>query len=175
MNNENVIRLDEETLHQIIIESVYDYLMENEEDEGLWNQISQGAKSFFGNGYGKGKETNYRNTVADRQQRGEHTANWMNGSTPMNLKQRWKAAKTGYKEQGRIDGNDKVANAIQTLLSFKNAKGQPMFNTNMTLAQVQQKLSTDTSGAKGRVSKANNNIYRGTTTGVMGSGNYQTV
>lgn len=163
----NVVRLTESELKRLISESVINYLIENEEDEGLWNQLKQGTKSFFGNGYGKDKETNFRNTVADRQQRGEHTANWMNGSTPLNLKGRWNAAKAGWKEQGRIDTNDETTKVLTNLVQ--------KYGENKTLGQILKSLNMSSNGARGRISKANNDIYRGSTTGVMGSGKHQTV
>ena len=88
------IRLTESELYNMIAEQVNEAL----QDEGFWNQLKQGTKSFFGNGYRA--DNDYRNTTADRQSRGEHTANFLNGSTPMNLKGRWNAAKTGFQQQG---------------------------------------------------------------------------
>ena len=87
------IVLTESELYNIIAEQVNEAL----QNEDFWNQVIQGTKSFFGNGYRTDKD--YRNTTADRQSRVEHTANFLNGSTPMNLKGRMKAAKTGFQQQ----------------------------------------------------------------------------
>ena len=103
------IVLTESELYNIIAEQVNEAL----QDEGFWNQLKQGTKSFFGNGYRA--DNDYRNTTADRQSRGEHTANFLNGSTPMNLKGRWNAAKTGFQQQGHIDNADKIRNELDNL------------------------------------------------------------
>lgn len=69
------IVLTESELYNVIAEQVTEAL----QDEGFWNQLKQGTKSFFGNGYRT--DNDYRNTTADRQSRGEHTANffkWFN-------------------------------------------------------------------------------------------------
>lgn len=153
------------------------FINEADMDEGFWNQMKQGAQSFFGNGYGKDNPKNYRNSVADRQARGEHTANWMNGSTPMNFKQRWNAAKTGYQQQGKVDEIDKVAKFLSDLVQAGK------IDPNQTVGQLLQKdgkfqkgnLNQMRSQANSKISKANNDIYRGMQTGVMGSGRHTTV
>ena len=149
--NQKVIRLDEEQLKSIVLESVLSYLAENNEDEGLWNQIKQGAKSFMGNGYGKNK--NYRNSVADNQAAGDHTANWLNKKTPMNLKKRFNAAKSGFKEQGNIDNANEVRAMLQKLMKDGTIKLE------MTVKQVMNKMMGNRLSAQKRVSKANNAIY----------------
>lgn len=149
--NQKVIRLDEEQLKSIVLESVLSYLAENNEDEGLWNQIKQGVKSFMGNGYGKNK--NYRNSVADNQAAGDHTANWLNKKTPMNLKKRFNAAKSGFKEQGNIDNANEVRAMLQKLMKDGTIKPE------MTVKQVMNKMMGNRLSAQKRVSKANNAIY----------------
>ena len=146
------------------------------QDEGLWNQVKQGAKSFFGNGYGADKEDNFRNTTADRQARGEHTANWLNKNTPMNLKQRWNAAKTGFKEQGTVDNVGELNKSLDYISSFfekSKAKNKPELMN--AVAILKKYGSTIANGANGRISKANNDIYKGMETGVTGTGKQTTV
>ena len=66
------------------------------EDEGLGNQLMQGAKSFFGRG-NMGKN-NYNN----RRIR--------SGNGGLNIGKRWDAAKQNFKSQGTIDSaNDFIA------------------------------------------------------------------
>ena len=166
-----VIRLTESDLHEMIENAVYRIISENEEDEGLWNQVKQGAKSFFGNGYGKDKESNFRNSIADRQAKGEHTANWMNGTTPMNLKQRWNAAKTGYQQQGVVDKVDDTIKYLNDLIS--QGKITPETTVGELVRQggkFGKNLDSIKRGANAKISKANNDIYKGTDVGVMGSG-----
>lgn len=45
----NTIKLSEQELHKIIKESVEKVLTENEMEEGLWNQVKSGWKTFTGN------------------------------------------------------------------------------------------------------------------------------
>lgn len=163
----NVVRLSESELKELINESVINILMENEEDEGVWNQLKQGAKSFFGNGYRGKRGENYRNTTADRQDRGDYTANWLNATHPVNLKGRFKAAKTGWREQGRIDSNDDSVKVLDNLIK--------KYGENKTLGEIRRNLKRDTNGARGRISQANNGIYKGMSTGVMGSGRFRGV
>lgn len=162
----NPIQLTESQLRSMISEAVQE-AMKQDLDEAFWKQLGTSIDSFFGNGYGKDKEGNYRNTVDDRQRRGENTANWLNKTTPMNLKGRWNAAKTGWKEQGRIDNNTETVKVLNTLAQ--------KYGADKTLGQILKSLDMGIKGANGRISKANNDIYRGTSTGVMGSGKYQTV
>ena len=178
------IRLTEADLHSLIENAVYNVLYENEEDEGLWNQVKQGAKSFFGNGYGKdevdkntGNLKNYRNSTQNRQEAGDWTANKLNGSTPMNLKGRWNAAKTGFQQQGNIDNANKI---IQTLDNLEQLVGVSLGKygvdpNKMTIGQLRSYLGRAKGTANRRVNNANNAIYKGMEDGVMGSGKYRTV
>lgn len=173
--NRQIIRLNESDLHRLIENAVYSVLMENEEDEGLWNQMKQGAKSFFGNGYGKNREdkdgnlTNYRNSVRNRQERGDWTANSINGTTPFNLKKRWQAAKTGFKEQGNVDNANEVIDILQGLIQ------NGVITPNMTVKQVMNKMTGNRLSAQRRVSKANNAIYKGMDSGVMGTSRFDKI
>ena len=161
------IRLTESELKQHIAQCISEAL----EDEGTWDRIIQGTKSFFGNGYGKDNPKNFRNSVADRQSRGETTANWMNGKSPINLKKRWNAAKTGYQQQGIVDEVDEVTKYLNGLL--KSGKITADTTVGELLRQggkFGKNLDTIKRTANGRISKANNDIYDGMQTGVMGSG-----
>ncbi len=173
------VNLTEEDLHSIIENSILSFIAENVitedvEEEGFWNQLKQGAKSFMGNGYGADKENNYRNTTADRQARGENTANWLNKTTPMNLKQRWNAAKTGWKEQGKIDNIDQVAVFLNDMI--KKGKIKPETTVGQLIQQGKfakgGNLNQMRNQSMSKVSKANNDIYRGMNQGVMGSGKH---
>ncbi|MDE5888823.1 MAG: hypothetical protein K2H20_02260 [Bacilli bacterium] len=166
------IKLTESELKQIITQSINEAL----EDEGLWNQVKQGAKSFFGNGYGKDNPNNFRNTTSNRQDRGEHTANVLNGSTPMNLKGRWNAAKTGFQQQGTVDKVDDTLKFLNNLIS--NGKITPETTVGELVRQggkFGKNLDSVKRGANAKISKANNDIYKGQNTGVMGSGKTATV
>lgn len=174
-NNKQIIRLTEQDLSRMVEEAIYNLVLENEENEGLWNQLKQGTKSFFGNGYGKdrvnknGELTNYRNSVRNRQERGDWTANRLNGSTPLNLGKRIKSAVTGFKEQGNVDNANEVMNMLKGLVN------DGAITLDMTVKQVLNKMMGKRLGAQNRVSKANNDIYKGMTTGVMGSGKFDLV
>lgn len=159
------IKLTESELKEQIAKCITEAL----EDEGLMNQLKQGAKSFFGNGYGKNNPNNFRNTIDNRRDRGEHTANKLNGTTPLNLKGRWNAAKTGYKEQGNVDNANEVISLLKGLIN--NGTVTP----EMTVRELINKMTGNRLSAQKRTSKANNEIYRGMQTGVMGSGKTQTI
>ena len=86
------VRLTESELRAMIEETINEAL----EDEGLGNQLMQGAKSFFGRG-NMGKN-NYNN----RRIR--------SGNGGLNIGKRWDAAKQNFKSQGTIDSaNDFIA------------------------------------------------------------------
>ncbi len=163
------IVLTESELYNVIAEQVNEAL----QDEGFWNQLKQGAKSFFGNGYRN--DSDYRNTSSDRQARGENTANRLNGSTPMNLKGRWNAAKTGYKEQGHIDNADNIRKELDNLEKLLGATFNQNTLNKMTIGQLKSRLGGAKGSAVNRVRNANNAIYKGQQTGVMGSGRTTTI
>ena len=86
------VRLTESELRAMIEETINEAL----QDEGLGNQLMQGAKSFFGRG-DMGKK-NYHNRVT------------RSGNGGLNLGKRWDAAKQNFKSQGTIDSaNDFIA------------------------------------------------------------------
>lgn len=144
-------------MNRIVANSVRAVILENEEDEGFMNRLKQGAKSFFGNGYGADKETNFRSNAAARENYGEGVpSRW----SPR-LKQRFNAAKVGYQEQGKIDDIDKVADFLNDLLK----KGKIDMNT--TVGQIVSKgkfakgnLNTMRNRSLSQISGANNRIYR---------------
>ena len=107
---------------------------------------------------------------------GEHTANALNGTTPMNLKGRWNAAKTGFKEQGTVDKVDDTLAFLNDLIS----KGKITAETTVgdlirQGGKFGKNLDSLKRGANAKISKANNDIYKGQQTGVMGSGKTATV
>ena len=134
----------------MLVENTVRQIMENEEDEGLWNQMKQGAKSFFGRGYGADKETNMR-TNPDNLDSWGNKKPFLSRKSTTNFKQRLNAAKSGFKEQGRIDSNDENTKVLNNLMQ--------KYGENMTLGQVAKRLELDSRGARGRVSGANNKIY----------------
>lgn len=158
------IVLTESELYNVIAEQVNEAL----QDEGFWNQLKQGTKSFFGNGYRT--DNDYRNTTADRQSRGEHTANFLNGSTPMNFKGRWNAAKTGFQQQGYIDNADKIRNELDNLENLLSSSFDQNTLNKMTIGQLKSRLGSAKGAAMSRIRGANNAIYKGQNVGVMGSG-----
>lgn len=164
--NKQVIRLTESDLHRLIENALYEALNENEEDEGLWNQMKQGAKSFFGNSENRTKKS-FRNTTDDRQARGEWTANALNKTTPLNLKGRWNAMKTGFKRQGNIDNNDTILSALQQCID----KGWG----DLSIKQIMGRLKASNQANKNLISKANDDIYKGLNVGVMGGGNFSQI
>lgn len=168
----STIRLTESELKEHIAQCINEAL----EDEGLWNQMKQGAKSFFGNGYGKDKESNFRNTTADRQARGEHTANALNGKTPINLKGRWNAAKTGFQQQGIVDDMDQVSKILNDLLQSGKITAETSVGELLRQGgKFGKNLDSIKRTANSKISKANNDIYKGMSTGVMGTGKQTTV
>ena len=158
------IRLTESELYNIIAKQVNEAL----QNEDLLNQLIQGTKSFIGNGYRT--DNDYRNTTADRQSRGEHTANFLNGSTPMNLKGRWNAAKTGFQQQGHIDNADKIRNELDNLEQLLASSFDQNTLNKMTIGQLKSRLGGAKGAAMSRIRDANNAIYKGQNVGVMGSG-----
>ena len=158
------IRLTESELYNIIAKQVNEAL----QNEDFLNQLIQGTKSFIGNGYRA--DNDYRNTTADRQSRGEHTANFLNGSTPMNLKGRWKAAKTGFQQQGYIDNADKIRNELDNLEELLASSFDKNTLNKMTIGQLKSRLGGAKGAAMSRIRGANNAIYKGQNVGVMGSG-----
>ena len=158
------IRLTESELYNMIAEQVNEALL----NEDFCNQLIQGTKSFFGNGYRTDKD--YRNTTADRQSRGEHTANFLNGSTPMNLKGRMKAAKTGFQQQGHIDNANKIRNELDNLEQLLASSFDQNTLNKMTIGQLKSRLGGAKGAAMSRIRGANNAIYKGQNVGVMGSG-----
>lgn len=164
MNNKNKQRvsLTESQLRQMITECVNEAM----EDEGFINQLGQGVKSFFGNGYGKNNPNNFRNTVSQNQTL-DNTTNWFNKKTPMNFNKRINAFKKGYKGQGVIDTSTKVIDTI------KNYVDQNILNWNDKLGTAMNKLSAMEMRQKRDISRANNDIYNGMTVG--GPGNTQQI
>lgn len=67
--NKKTIRLTESDLHNIVQESVMNVLMENEMEEGFWNQVKSGASTFF-NGEG-GLKDRWNKTKKNYQAQGE--------------------------------------------------------------------------------------------------------
>ena len=158
------IVLTESELYNIIAKQVNEAL----QNEDFLNQVIQGTKSFFGNGYRT--DNDYRNTTADRQSRGEHTANFLNGSTPINLKGRLKAAKTGFQQQGHIDKANKIRNELDNLEQLLASSFDQNTLNKMTIGQLKSRLGGAKGAAMSRIRGANNAIYKGQNVGVMGSG-----
>lgn len=101
------IRLTESELRGMIEMSINEAL----QDEGLGNQLMQGAKSFFGKG-DMGKK-NYNNRVT------------RSGNGGLNLGKRWNAAKQNFKSQGTIDNANDF---ISTLKNYMQEAGLGVSN-----------------------------------------------
>ena len=94
----------------------------------------------------------------------------------MNLKQRWNAAKTGFKQQGIVDKADDTIAYLNDLI--KQGKITPETTVGELVRQggrFGKNLDAIKRGANAKISKANNDIYKGMNTGVMGTGNRATV
>ena len=132
------IRLTEEDLHRIIENSVRKVIMENDEDESwLGDKFRQGARaarSFMGQGAdGVAQDSPY----AD-----EPTYNW---------KGRFNAAKSGWREQGRMNGNNADMEVLNNLAQ--------KFGTNTTIGQALNRLTMSNRGANGRITQTARRIY----------------
>ena len=132
-------RLTENELHSIISECITEVI----EDEGFLNQVGQGVKSFFGKGKG-----------SDKSKEGRTTDNQDWGGRTYNFRQRFNAAKTGYKEQGYIDDLDDIIKPLDDLV--KSGK----ISQDMTVKDLLTRSRQLRGGAVGRISAANNKIYQ---------------
>lgn len=81
-----IVRLTESDLHRIVENTVYNILLENDEEEGWLNQIKTGAKTLFNNNKASG------------------------------LKDRWRKAKANYQTQGQIDSMDSMKSELQKVI-----------------------------------------------------------
>nr|DAX54020.1 MAG TPA: hypothetical protein [Caudoviricetes sp.] len=133
-----VIRLTESDLQNIIEESVRRVMTENEEDESwLGDKFRQGARaaqSFMGRG-------------SD----GSSMANAGETQPTYNLRGRMNAAKNGWKEQGRMNGNNNNLEVLEDLAK--------RFGPDMSLGKLINKLRMSNLGASGRISQAAGKIY----------------
>ena len=132
-------RLTENELHSIISECITEAI----EDEGFLNQVGQGVRSFFGKGEGSDKSKEGRTTISQ---------DW--GGRTYYFGQRFKAAKTGYKEQGYIDDLDDIIKPLDNLV--KSGK----ISQDMTVKDILAHSRRLRGGAVGRISAANNKIYQ---------------
>ena len=140
------IKLNEAELHDIIRESVYTVLNEEELEEGFINNLTQGVKSFFGNG-----------------DAGKKTSGEIRQNGGLNLGKRINAAKTNYqmtKEGGKI--ND-VIQFLEDMVAKKQLSPQT------TIAELiggklndnkYGRLSAMRDNRTSRASRAMNDIYR---------------
>lgn len=87
MANNKVVRLTEEDIHSIILNSVNQIIKENAENEGFWNNMKTAAKSFVG-------DTGRNRTIG----------------------QRFNDAKANYTAQGEYDDIDKTVQLLNGLL-----------------------------------------------------------
>ena len=131
-------KLTESELHNLISECITEAI----EDEGFLNQVGQGVKSFFGKGYGSDNS---------KAQRATSNQDW--GGRTYNFGQRFKAAKTGYKEQGTIDDLNAIIKPLDDLV--KSGK----ISQDMTVKDILAHSRQLRGGAVGRISAANNKIY----------------
>lgn len=87
-----IVRLTESELNQIIEESVKVIINENMEDEGFWNNLKTGAKTFVGKS---------------------------SGDKGLNLKQRWANAKKNFNTQGEYDDLKDLLTKMRELVNKK--------------------------------------------------------
>ena len=88
------IRLTESELHYIVNEAVNTILQE-EMEEGTWNNLKTGAKTFFNN-----------------------------GGEVKGLKDRWNKAKANYKTQGELDDMSGLIQQLSQLLDARKINPQ---------------------------------------------------
>lgn len=133
-----VVRLTESDLHNIIEESVKRIILENNEDESWlgdkFRQGSRAAKSFMG-----------------QNNNGSNMANDGETQPTYNFRGRFNAAKTGWKEQGRMNDNNTNMEVLNNLVK--------KFGSNATIGQIIKRLNMSNLGAQGRISKSAGNIY----------------
>lgn len=79
-------------------------LRENSEEEGFFNQVKQGARSFFGNGVGKNGHPGNPSRLA--------------------LKNRWNAATRGYSQIGVSDKTSELMKAVKDALAYSGLTPQ---------------------------------------------------
>lgn len=87
-----IVRLTESELNQIIEESVTTIINENMEDEGFWNNLKTGAKTFVGKS---------------------------SGDKGLNLKKRWENAKKNFNTQGEYDDLKDLLTKMRELVDKK--------------------------------------------------------
>ena len=93
------IRLTESELHYIVNEAVNTILQE-EMEEGTWNNLKTGAKTFFSN-----KSNNDESGIKG-------------------LQNRWKNAKANYKTQGELDDMSGLIQQLSQLLDARKISPQ---------------------------------------------------
>ena len=130
------VRLTESELREMIEMSINEAL----QDEGLGNQLMQGAKSFFGRG-DMGKKSYTSKTLRS-------------GDGGTNFGKRWNAAKENFKSQGVLDKNNELINWLK---SFMQNNGLTVSNT---IGELWGKLDHQKAMATKRGSNAQNAIYR---------------
>lgn len=130
------IRLTESELREMIEMSINEAM----EEEGLGDQLWQGAKSFFGKGDMGAKNYNNRKVRS--------------GNAGWNLGQRAKAFKTNFQSQGKIDNANEVVNMLQKLVDSGVCTWQS------TLGEVWGQMNQQKAQATKRGSNAQNAIYK---------------
>ena len=130
------IRLTESELRDMIEMSINEAM----QDEGFLDQVTQGAKSFFGKG--------------DMGAKSRTSKSLRSGDGGMNLGKRWNAAKENFKSQGVLDKNN---DTINWLKSFMQNNGLTVSNT---IGELWGKLDQQKAMAAKRGSNAQNAIYR---------------
>jgi hypothetical protein len=133
----------ESIIDNAVRNSINEALNENDEEEGwLGDKVNQGmtaAKSFLGyskNGY-----------EGNTDGRGD-------GRTEpiYNFDKRWKAAKSGWKNQNTINQQNEILNAAQTLLKLG-------FDKNATIGDAMRKARISSGKAKAGITRTARNIY----------------
>ena len=131
------IRLTESELKDLIEMSINEAMQE----EGLGDQLRQGAKSFFGRG-----------SMGAKNQANQKIRS---GNAGFNFKKRWDAAKTNFNSQRTID------NANDFIEQLKAKMQQAGLTVSNTIGELWGYLDGQVKGkATQRGSNAQNRIYR---------------
>lgn len=124
------IRLTESQLHRMVEDAIYATLNESV-DEGIWDQMRSAANGFFG-----------KNGKAQAQPR---TGNFQ-------WKNRFNAAKAGWKGQGEMDDYQDDYNTLQEMIKKHG------WDFNMTLSSALSSLSSRKGRSKRAMGKASDVI-----------------
>lgn len=106
--NKNTVKITESDLRKMILESIHDALVNEDMDEGLWNQFKTGAKTFAQKGAGD-----------------------------TSLRGRWDSAKRNFQTQGKIDSMDNLkADMLKVKETLQQMLDNGILTPNTTVEQI---------------------------------------